>query len=308
MDETISPLALGVIAGAMLLSLAALFAAAVRAFSGRHLILYEPHPPVPWTGWDVSWILLYVALNLLAGAADVIAGAPAEPPPSPAGFLGMLAFLAALNAGIIALSLLCARLRTKVTLRDLGLRRDTLLGDVRLGVAAFLVVLAPVYLVQAIVWYGFDVRQPHALLEMVAADPRLFWACAVSAVIVAPITEELMFRVLLQGWLERLEMLPGRAVAPDFAAPPPEATAGFASTAGETQSSSPADVRPGPVSLFLPALLFALVHGWPDCLPLFVFALALGYLYRQTHRVVPCIVLHMCLNGGSMFLLWLSLP
>jgi hypothetical protein len=155
----------------------------------------------------------------------------------------------------------------------------------------------------------------------------------VSAVVVAPITEELIFRLLLQGWLERLEMLRQGVLSPPSDARPSEPIAGFASAADALDMppppaafnpyQSPAQaaqhsataaaggnstaLRPGWFSLFTPALLFALVHGWPDCLPLFVFALALGYLYRQTHRIVPCIVLHACLNGGSMFLLWLDL-
>lgn len=41
----------------------------------------------------------------------------------------------------------------------------------------------------------------------------------------------------------------------------------------------------------------------PDPIPLFLFALVLGYLYFRTHRIVPAIVLHMCLNGTSMVML-----
>jgi membrane protease YdiL (CAAX protease family) len=57
------------------------------------------------------------------------------------------------------------------------------------------------------------------------------------------------------------------------------------------------------------SLLFALVHlgHGPDPIPLFVLALILGYLYQQTHRLWPCIVLHMCLNAASLAMLLASL-
>ena len=40
-------------------------------------------------------------------------------------------------------------------------------------------------------------------------------------------------------------------------------------------------------------------HG-PDWIPLFFLALGLGYLYRQTHRLLPCITVHFLLNSCSM--------
>ena len=41
-------------------------------------------------------------------------------------------------------------------------------------------------------------------------------------------------------------------------------------------------------------------------IPLFFFALALGYLYQRTRSLVAPIVLHMALNASSMVMLWLS--
>ena len=54
------------------------------------------------------------------------------------------------------------------------------------------------------------------------------------------------------------------------------------------------------------AALFAAVHSWPDAISLFLLALALGWLYQRTHRLMPSVVLHLCLNATSMALLWLS--
>ncbi|MEK6249967.1 MAG: CPBP family intramembrane metalloprotease, partial [Planctomycetales bacterium] len=54
------------------------------------------------------------------------------------------------------------------------------------------------------------------------------------------------------------------------------------------------------------SLIFASFHiGYgPDPVPIFLFSLALGYLYFKTHRILPCIITHMALNALSMLILW----
>ena len=58
-------------------------------------------------------------------------------------------------------------------------------------------------------------------------------------------------------------------------------------------------------------LQFVLTSLWPnivpDPIPLFFFALVLGFLYYRTHRLLPSIVLHMALNGATLLLYWLFL-
>ena len=57
-----------------------------------------------------------------------------------------------------------------------------------------------------------------------------------------------------------------------------------------------------PIGPWRSALIFAVLHlsHGPDWVPLFVLALGLGYVYRQTHRILPCIVVHFLLNACSM--------
>ncbi len=59
--------------------------------------------------------------------------------------------------------------------------------------------------------------------------------------------------------------------------------------------------------IFASAAVFALAHVGQGAapIPLYVFGFALGYLYRQTGSIMPCIVLHLGLNGYSMF--WFTL-
>jgi Type II CAAX prenyl endopeptidase Rce1-like len=61
--------------------------------------------------------------------------------------------------------------------------------------------------------------------------------------------------------------------------------------------------------IVISAAFFAVMH-WshgPDPAALFVLALGLGYLYQRTHRWMPSVVTHACLNGTTMLLLWYGL-
>ncbi len=44
----------------------------------------------------------------------------------------------------------------------------------------------------------------------------------------------------------------------------------------------------------------------PDPVPLFFFALVLGFLYYRTHRITPLVVVHAALNATSLALTWLG--
>jgi membrane protease YdiL (CAAX protease family) len=92
--------------------------------------------------------------------------------------------------------------------------------------------------------------------------------------------------VILQGWLEKVAQPPSNGI--------------------ELQSlASPSPHWPVVVS----AAVFALMHysHGPDPIPLFLLAVGLGYLYRQTHRLLPSVTVHFLLNGMSMALLWMEL-
>ena len=46
----------------------------------------------------------------------------------------------------------------------------------------------------------------------------------------------------------------------------------------------------------------------PDPVPLFFFALALGYLYQRTHRLAPSVALHVAFNAIPVISFWLVSP
>lgn len=146
------------------------------------------------------------------------------------------------------------------------------------GCAAFLASLAPVMIVQYFVVEKLGLREDegkHIFFKILEADPGIGTALwiAVAVVVLAPLTEELMYRVVLQGWAE------GRATPRD--------------------------------SILLVAAMFAAVHydrGRPDFLPLFPLALILGYLYYRLHSYLAVVVMHALFNATNLAMALLKPP
>lgn len=202
----------------------------------------------------------------------------------------------------------------------------------------------------------------HPLFIMMREQPY-WWAQLVvvlSACVVAPLFEEFMYRLMLQGYLESLEswlrhllILPRAFIR--GALPIALVSAFFASNHARDPSAIPrADalllllgtqmvcsivvltlsvvylriVRKAtladfgisiphlPMDIGLGVLTFALIFvplfgaqlslqglfpppAVVDPYTIFLFSCTLGFLYFRTHRIVPSIVLHMCLNGFS---------
>ncbi|MDG2207879.1 MAG: CPBP family intramembrane metalloprotease, partial [Pirellulales bacterium] len=138
----------------------------------------------------------------------------------------------------------------------------------------------------------------HPIEKMMLSNPStgvLFWAFC-TAVIAAPLVEEFLFRVILQGWLEKAFVRTKRFAEAQ--------TAGEEVTEEQLSSQSPNTTfmwQP----IVLSSITFALPHAGhgPDPIPLFFLAMVLGYLYAKTHRILPGIVVHMALNGTSMLIL-----
>ncbi|MEM6330660.1 MAG: CPBP family intramembrane glutamic endopeptidase [Planctomycetota bacterium] len=183
---------------------------------------------------------------------------------------------------------------------DLGLPTSgqQLLSDVGLGLAAALAVLAPVYLTQLALTQLAGWAPHHPSLDQLSRRPTwsVGMATVFAAAVVAPIVEEVLFRLLLQGWLEKAEdQRLGALQAP------------------RGNRSSPAGVPEGRPTGWAPvivsSLCFSLAHftHGPAPVALFFFGLVLGYVYQRTHRIVPCVVAHMAFNALSLSLHWLTI-
>jgi membrane protease YdiL (CAAX protease family) len=60
--------------------------------------------------------------------------------------------------------------------------------------------------------------------------------------------------------------------------------------------------------IWVTSAIFALLHmsQGPAPVPLFLFSVAMGYVFRRTGRIFPCLVMHFLLNGLSMATLALT--
>lgn len=203
-------------------------------------------------------------------------------------------------------------------------RASTLGADVGLGFSAFLMSAAPVYGLQAALLQFFP--EKHDLLTRLeeGLNPWLLVAAAFSAAVAAPVIEEIVFRGFLQSAFERLEcgaggrltrLLFGRPIDADddagAEAPPTyESPAEFrrrGGTLGEGFRRTLAGIGSFPV--VASAAIFALLHlgQGPAPIPLFLFALVLGYLYRQTGRLAAPIAAHFALNATTLLLAGVSM-
>ncbi len=211
---------------------------------------------------------------------------------------------------------------------QLGFTRRRFGRNALLGLLGMLV-LTPA--VRGIYWFlqylysrSGQTVEPHAL-EVVARQ-SLFpseWVLVVfTAMVAAPVLEELVFRGVLQPWLTMRRWGGHAAMLGAFALAVyyrwervvtawPEGIGAFLTAA--TPALFVLGLLPiyllvwrrgrtpmGP-AIFGTSLLFACVHAsvWPTPVPLFVLALGLGVLAQRTRSLVGPIVLHSLFNGVS---------
>ncbi|MFW6168951.1 MAG: CPBP family intramembrane glutamic endopeptidase [Planctomycetota bacterium] len=314
-----------------------------RWFQGMALVEPEPRDAPCWGPLDVVLaIILLLTFSSLAHAAvsqwfDLAVGTP---PPRGAVSYHYWNILASAFASLATLATTAAviMLRCRVSLRAFGFVPETAWRDVGLGIKAFLAFAPPVYVLQYLLVQWVDSKHPIVELLRDHPEPRLILASLGSAVVVAPLVEEFLFRGLFQGWLEKLvsrntsveRLRPGEIA--ERQQPSAMGSERLASEQGtwnhDPNPYAPAtpDVKPagagnpvggteyptgfvGALPVLASSTLFAALHmaHGPDWIPLFFLALGLGYLYRQTHRLLPCVTVHLLLNGCSMGMLLLEL-
>jgi membrane protease YdiL (CAAX protease family) len=184
------------------------------------------------------------------------------------------------------------------------------------------VVLTPV--VQGVNWLvkvlylaaGAGGVQEHPLTQVARQGPApAEWVLLVlTAMLAAPVLEELMFRGMLQPWLAARRWGGHAAMAATLVL----ALLACRGRAGPLlERAAPVEFvlilvpfylavwrrsrTPVPPAIFGTALLFAYVHVdvWPDPVALFVLALGLGVLAWRTRSLVGPILLHSLFNGVS---------
>ncbi len=286
-------------------------------------LTHAPRRQVPWGMIDIVilYLVLFLAMGFLFVLLKSVYGIDAsirleDLRPNDRATLLATSAGASLAATFVALSIV--RVRNRASLIDLGIDWRFFRDDLAIGLAAFVLIAGPVFLIQRVLVLLWPSKHPLIELVMNNPDPAFFAVSAFSALLVAPLAEEFTYRVILQGWMERVVthrgdpmplLLGGHADAARSDGKnekqlPVTAERKSADECKPTNSAPPTSNWP----IVASAAIFALMH-WghgPDPIPLFVFALGLGYLYQRTHRVLPCIIVHFLLNAVSLTALLLD--
>jgi uncharacterized protein len=155
-------------------------------------------------------------------------------------------------------------------LADYGVELRGLRTEIRCGGLGFLASVPPVLVVGALTAPLRTDERVHPFLQLLKETPggRGVFEIALAAVVTAPLAEELVFRVVFQGLLE--QKLPAWA------------------------------------AILIPAVTFAVIHGWPDCLPLLPLAIVLGIVFHRRHSYAGVVTLHAMFNAANLIIsLWL---
>ncbi|HEX3659268.1 MAG TPA: CPBP family intramembrane glutamic endopeptidase [Pirellulales bacterium] len=324
MDPTpLTTLAGGVVIAVLAASAALWLWIGKRWLRGQALLDDEPRRRVPWSGWQLlaiflAYLLLHFGFSRVAqdwarsgpnrpAASSVVPpeqrtkphvadGAKAEAGDEPAAShrpLTIPEMKAALLAnamvnvlfGLAVVAVLCFG-RAGASWADLGLPLTRLAYDIRAGVIGFFVAVVPVQLLNTLLSAFWPGEHPIVTFLSKTTEVSGVLIATGAAVAVAPLIEELLFRVVLQGWLESNE---------------PHADAAQFMPDGR----APIAWRP----IILSSAIFALLHfgHGPAPIPLFLLALVLGFLYQRTHRIWASVTLHFLFNLSSLLALWVTL-
>ena len=226
------------------------------------------------------------------------------------------------------------------TTNSFGLRMGNLKRQVGYGVVVFTMLFPITLLIQFLLSLLVKYDHPvlSVLTENPSFVP--IFGCWAAAVLQAPFVEEFLFRGVFQHWLERIsgskmtddQILIGGSGSASGGALIGNAFDDSSGLPTEKLGATDSDLTNPYLSpytdainqkkqaidsqnevnamqrkfaywpIFVSSLCFALVH-WGQGLapiPLFVLALGLGYLFRQTGSLIACITVHFLLNFYSM--------
>jgi membrane protease YdiL (CAAX protease family) len=319
----------------------------LRAFKrlarGRPILPWAERRAVPWSAGamllcGLAGVLLVLVTQKAVGAWVALPEGPWQLEDlTPVQQIAMVLAFSVSSLLTMAVSGVLLRGVAGATWSDLGLERGRWLEDVRLGIGAYAMLVVPMLLLHILVQRLTKLTEQHPFVDLLSNDPRFGYLLpiGVAALLAAPLAEEFFFRLVLQGWLERLMTRGSRPADPvgtELEAVGTELEAGFArepegppesrvlevarplpSWPGEPLAASPQSPVPQPpalrarlVPIFVSALVFALAHVGQGAAPvaLFFLALGLGYLYQRTHRLLPSVVTHFLINFTAVLQLW----
>ena len=143
----------------------------------------------------------------------------------------------------------------------IGYRSTKLFEQFQLGLLGFFAALLPMAISMTLTLPLRNLDHQHSLLKLLTDSPSVTTISLIvfTAVICAPLLEELIFRVILQSWL--------------------------------------ATLFPPVVAISVVAIAFSLVHGWRDGLALLPLSVILGYVFYRRHSYLAVVVIHALFNA-----------
>ncbi|MFM8734315.1 MAG: lysostaphin resistance A-like protein [Pirellulales bacterium] len=248
-----------VLGGSLTAFLLAIAAVGRCRAAGEPIVPLREHPPVCWEGGDVALVLVgyLLAASLMARQAGPDSSLVARLVDN---------VVLTLGASLGATAWLAAR---GATWSEMGFDFGSWREDLRTAVGGLALVVFPLLAIAGVL--NVLVRYRHPVVDLLAGqrDGLAVAAVVISAIVAAPVAEELFFRKVLQGWLEK--RLAGDQLAP----------------------------------VLVSALAFAAAHADQGLayVPLFPLGLVLGTIAQRTGSIVPCILLHGLFNAVSVALL-----
>jgi membrane protease YdiL (CAAX protease family) len=240
-------------------------------------------------------------------------------------FTEQMGLVSVINLVLLIVVPLVLKLQANATWCDLGIERAGLARNVKIGVVAFFLTTPAVFSTNAIAQLVFRTNK-HPLELMLRQEASLAGVIValVSAIILAPAAEELIFRAVFQGWLiratfrreglgEELEVELGTHSSPTSPdGPQPDDGLEGSPTSACPEGASPTIPAAPPISrlpVMLTSLLFAAVHApqMPAPIPIFLLSLVLGTLYQRTGSLIPSFVVHAMFNGFSTVILLIDM-
>jgi uncharacterized protein len=228
----------------------------------RALVMGETvTPPQPRRPLVVEWhvvaiAIFFVLVFILPAVIQLAAGHRPHEKAADVGVVGAIA----VNFVIVAVVVPLLGFTRRNRLSDYGIDAHGWRAEMRFGALGYLVAMP---LVIAVLFAMAPLRGPqteHPYLKLAeTGNGTAIIGVAVAAVIAAPLTEELVFRVVFQGLLETC-------------------------------------LRPA-AAILLPAIAFAAIHGIYDALPLFPLAVVLGIVYHLRRSYVAVVTIHAMFNA-----------
>jgi membrane protease YdiL (CAAX protease family) len=268
-----------------------------QRWSGRRLLPQGSPRTVPWG--EGSVLLVILAFILFQMAIGFLSRSLQRTPEDVVTPTRQIILASLFDIALVAVVPVLLRITSGARPSDFGLSRQDLGRNVLRGAVAFLLVAPFVYLTYSVALKIFpknDKLNDHPVETMLRGDlsPSTAVLALISAVVLAPLAEELIFRGVLQGWLTQLFARAALHERPDD----PQVEIG-----GELESRPAAP--PGRLRSWYPILitsvLFAAIHSpqMPAPIALFVLSIALGLLYQRTGSLVPALTLHALFNAFS---------